>query len=231
MLSPRAEEGFWGDRVMPDNRAVGRLAAEYLLGRGHRSLAYLLLDPTHYGFEARRSAFVATAERSGAEVLVATDSEASRELQTDPSFAVESIDRALGQIRAAPQRPTGLFVPSDQLVALVYGRLRAAGLEPQRDIDIISCDNEWTIDALYPKPATIDLRAELIGEVAVQQLLHRIEHPASEHVSATLTIDGYVVEPTESLSGAPNLPPDRVRAENAEAGASGVVPGEPEEHV
>jgi len=62
LLSPRMSRGYWGDRIEPDNETIGRIAAEYLLGRGHKRVAMLNIKPDHLGYEARTHAFVATAE-------------------------------------------------------------------------------------------------------------------------------------------------------------------------
>jgi DNA-binding LacI/PurR family transcriptional regulator len=77
-------------------------------------------------------------------------------------------------ISAEGGMPTGLFIPRDVITIGVYRSLRARGLKPGRDIDIISCDNTPALDALEVRPATIDIRPEEIGRRAVEQLLWRI---------------------------------------------------------
>ena len=45
-------------------------------------------------------------------------------------------------------------------------------------MDVISCNNETMLLAgLYPRPATIDIKAEYVGQRAVEQLCWRNEHP------------------------------------------------------
>src|SRR5271155_3229816 len=43
----------WGDRVKPDNQAIGRLAAERLLANGHRHLAFFNPTPGRMIFDER----------------------------------------------------------------------------------------------------------------------------------------------------------------------------------
>lgn len=202
LLSARESTGYWGDRVAPDNHAIGAIAARYLLDQGHRRLAYLFLDPTHCGFEQRREAFVGIAEQRDAQVTIVSPRDVSGKIHSEPRFTAARIDEALTTLFDSPERPTGLFVPSDRLVAVVYGRLRAMGLEPQRDVQIISCDNEWSLDALVPRPATIDLRPELIGRTAVDQLMLRLKEP-NPHVRSTLTVQPYLVPPDGDTAAEP----------------------------
>jgi len=65
ILSQRSARGYWGDRVCPDNEVIGRLAAERLLSRGHRHVAYLYFSATHMGFRSRAEAFAETVEEYG----------------------------------------------------------------------------------------------------------------------------------------------------------------------
>src|SRR5271170_6529597 len=43
----------WGDRIKPDNQAIGRLAAQRLLAGGHRHLAFLNPTPGRAVFDER----------------------------------------------------------------------------------------------------------------------------------------------------------------------------------
>jgi DNA-binding LacI/PurR family transcriptional regulator len=74
-------------------------------------------------------------------------------------------------------RPDGLFIDRDSTAVRVYPLLQKFGIQPGRDLTVISCDNdEMALSALSPRPATIDLASEELGCRIVRRLLLRIEN-------------------------------------------------------
>jgi hypothetical protein len=57
-LMANREKPLWGDQVMPDNTAIGETAAQYLLRRGPRQLAYLGTRSGAWYLPIRSLAFV-----------------------------------------------------------------------------------------------------------------------------------------------------------------------------
>lgn len=186
----------WCDWVGFDDRQVGQIAAEYLLQRGHRHCAYI-------GFErwARATSFSAVAQAAGATVsqlsaenlVVANDN-------IHETNTVE-LDALLDRFEALSPRPTGLFVWADILTAALYPRLYARGIVPGRDIEVISCNNEWPLLlGLQPKPAIVDVQGMKIGQRAVEQLLWRISHKAEPSVW-TMLMPSLIAPPESKLEG------------------------------
>ena len=90
-----------------------------------------------------------------------------------PNFA-ELIDAFVSM----SPRPTGLFIDQDALTSQAYPLLLERGIQPGRDVIIVSCDNEdIRLSALYPRPASIDVGTRELGMRAVQRLLLRMENP------------------------------------------------------
>jgi LacI family transcriptional regulator len=161
------------DHVFYDNRSVGPLAARYLLEQGHRRLAFINGQFGHDAFFARRDGFVETARTGGAQVMTWETSRA--ELN---GMAARAIEDKVRELMASPDRPTGIFVPSDDDLLTVFHSLRLCGVEPQRDVLLIGCNNDLTFMAqMHPRPATIDIKLDLVGERAVEQLLRRMRDP------------------------------------------------------
>lgn len=177
MLSQRRQRGYWGDRVAPDNQAIGRFAAEYLVERSHKHLACLHCNTTHIGFEVRAQAFVDWARDAGVGTATVIRDPGSDQMSQQQQDSQEYIDTLIDQMLELSPRPTGLFVPRDPLAIKVYRSLRERGVEPGRDITIISCDNNVILAGLNPRPATIDVRPDVIGARAVDQLIWRMENP------------------------------------------------------
>ncbi len=177
LLSPRSARGYWGDRIEPDNEAIGKMAAEYLVSRGHKHLGLLNLSPDHLGYEARTRAFSEAAKAGGAEAHVIVDGRVDQSTPFVADFEEQAVKQLVTQMKNMPQLPTGLFVPRDPLTVMVYHELRAQGIEPGRDVEVISCNNEPLLAGLDPKPATIDLRPDVIGRQAVEHLIQRVRKP------------------------------------------------------
>ena len=122
---PRA---CWGDAVVSNDYATGSMAAEYLVGRGHRHLAFVNPKPDHLLFQRREDGFVATARRLGAEVrsFAQMDPLASK-LPSPAPQTVETVQRLVDQVMAAKPRPTAIFAAADSVAALGVSGL----LDPQ----------------------------------------------------------------------------------------------------
>lgn len=193
------------DVVLSGNELIGRLAARYLLDRGHRNLAFLATEadnPSHT-YRGEMFAYAATAQGATCDTFVSHPNRTAQcptpTLETIEARLAEQIDRLVTHT----PRPTGVFLPSDLLAALAYRHLRRHGLEPGRDIDLIAVDNEAPYRAgLYPRPATIDIGARSRGERGVAQLLWQIRYPDQTRgvqiVIEPLLIQG---EPAQTLAG------------------------------
>lgn len=194
ILSQRSSRGYWGDRVCPDNEVIGRLAAERLLERGHRHLAYLYFSATHMGFRSRAEAFSETVEEYGGTCTMIAENPSSRKPTQKEDFGDDQTERVVRELLSMDPMPTGVFVPRDRLTVKVYRMLREMGIEPGIDIEVASCDNEPILEALDPRPATVDVCPELIGQRAVDQLIWRMQHP-DERTRAIITIEPRIVAP------------------------------------
>ena len=177
IMSARSQTGYWGDRVAPDNDAIGRIAAQYLIDRGHRHIAFLYVDATHRGFPQRAEAYCRTAGEAGVGCEIVR-------LDEPPAFAPEDfraqrehINGLIDRFAAMLDRPTGLFVPRGQTTLMVFEALRSRGIEPGRGVTVIACDNDPILAGLTPQIATVDVRPDRIGRLAVQQLIDRINKP------------------------------------------------------
>lgn len=197
--------GIEGDAVSPDNRAVGRLAAEALVAAGHRRLAIVNPKPNHAMFAIREASFVAAASELGATVTTCT-------IRRSPAFAfplqpimeVSAVQPLVDAVLEEQRRPTAIFCPADTIAAMVYRALASRGIRPGTDMSVISCNNERGVVAgLWPALATIDVHLRRIGQLAVRQLKRRI---TGEFDGAAVTVE---VTPTlvpEASLAAPQAP-------------------------
>ncbi len=184
------------DHVLPNNPEAGRLAARYLRSRGCRSVCCLNPDAGHLSLHDRNEACRRQAAEDGLAVRVyESDPEANQDLERGGvpwlrAHLAALVDRML----ADGGLPDGLFVPTDEQVSLLHALWRERGVE-QVPVTI-SCNNDtrW-LETIQPRPATIDLRTEEIGRLALSRLIARMENPAADFVVSLVAprlVDGRV---------------------------------------
>lgn len=187
-------DGGWGDVVQSDDLQVGRLAAEHLMERGHRTLAFLNPKPNQVTFLRRQAAFVAYAEAGGASVQKFVGGGDGWHLPLRTVKEVDAVQGLVDALVASSPRPTAVFVPGDSVAVMVYRALYVRGLTVGRDLSVISCNNETPLLAgLYPQLTTIDIHAEAIGRRTVDQLAWRMTHrgqPANDVALEPSIVEG-----------------------------------------
>jgi DNA-binding LacI/PurR family transcriptional regulator len=169
--------GAWGDAVIADDFALGCGAAEQLVARGHRQLAFLNPVPDNLLFSRREDGFHCAARRLGADVQSFCQSPPRGwplplEAPTSRFDAVQSL---IDQLLESEPRPTAVFTAADSVAALVYCALGVRGLRVGHDISVIGGNNTpGLLSVPYPHLATFDIHARKIGALAVRQLAVQI---------------------------------------------------------
>lgn len=168
------------DHVTANNIAIGYLAHQYLHRRGCTDIAFLTADPIRRFSQQRRYSLAGACAEAGHRSLafvVGTDP-VQNDLYGRHVIARPTLIELVDAFVATSPRPTGLFIDRDATTAQVYPLLLQQGIQPGRDVTIVSCDHEEVrISALYPRPATIELGTDEIGDRAVRRLLLRIANP------------------------------------------------------
>lgn len=169
-----------GDTVLSGNYRVGQLAARYLLDRGHTRLAFLSAMSHYPAYPARAETFSFVASRGGAHVETFLDPRPKRVTgdAAEVGEIAEALDHLVGSMLAVKPALTGVFIPNDMMTAMVYSALQRRGVSVGRDLEILSCNNEVAyLAGLYPRPATIDIGAEVLGRRSIEQLVMRMNYP------------------------------------------------------
>lgn len=183
------------DEVLSGNEEAGRSAARYLAERGHHRLLFWNPSPSHAAFTSRFRGFQGAARELGCETIELIP-ERGQHMSVHESDR-EMIDRVLTRMAKRycelPIRPSGLFVPTDLVTAHLYPLLRRHGIETGRDVEVVSFGNEQTyLAGLDPRPAAIDMGAELIGMRSVDQLAWRVRYP-NEARQCRVSLDPLIV--------------------------------------
>ncbi len=163
------------DYVTYDNRAVGRLAAEYMLAHGHRTVAYVgdQLPPL---FAQRLQVFTETVLKNGGNALFEPYEASTWEPRN------RNIRMQMRKVFSHKETPTAIFCPSDNEIGLIYDNLYKMNLRPMEDVLIVSCNNDAVmLNYCDPAPVRIDIRMEDLGALAAQRLLERIDNPELDY--------------------------------------------------
>jgi DNA-binding LacI/PurR family transcriptional regulator len=114
----------------------------------------------------------------------------------EPQSLTQTAEALVDQLLAATPRPTGVFILEDRLLPTINSALLARGIHTGRDgdIEILSCNNERPhLAGFQQQPATVDIRADLIGQQGVKQLLWRMKN-RDRPERASLLIEPVLIE-------------------------------------
>ncbi len=168
----RCEQGDQALSVAVDDVAGGRLAAEYLLGLGHRRLLFLgdatAATPVHDRLAGMRAAVSGASERVHFEEWpVALDTEGGR-------LAGERF------VRLPPTtRPTAILAAIDMVAIGVIHALHRGGVRVPHDVSVMGYD-DVALAQVLPVPLTTVHRPHIeMGRSAARLLLDAIDGAAS----------------------------------------------------
>ena len=142
--------------VTIDNLAVGRMAAEYLMERGFRHMAYIAFgSPAQFSIE-RGEAFVARL----------------KEAQIDCEIPAARNRQELVKWLLTMPRPMGMFTPQDPTAKDILAACGQAGVSLPEHAALLGCDNDELIyRRTRPALSSIAVPAEQIGFQATKSLL------------------------------------------------------------
>jgi DNA-binding LacI/PurR family transcriptional regulator len=190
--------------VASDAAGAGRLAADHLLGLGHRDLGYIGPATDSRVFRMRERGFVAATRAAGVALP-------SHWLRRAPS-TLSGGERAMRELLALPRRPTAIFCAND-LTAL--GALKAAlkaGVRVPDQLSIVGCDDIEMAVVVTPELTTVSVPARGLGARAARLLVGLIEGEPARRRPGVLPVELKVrgttaPPPAVSAPAAPPSPP------------------------
>jgi DNA-binding LacI/PurR family transcriptional regulator len=173
----RKAEDYSGDFVEPDNTANGHLAADYLLGKGHRRFAYVATEPDYPAFLAREATFKSRISQSGGSLTRITALSHLSNTHMLPEPTVELATEIAGRLLSELGDKGGIYMPGNLALGPLHRGLRRHGVDPAR-FDWVVGHHDPSLHAQFdPEPAAIDIHVGTIIEAAVQTLMWRISSP------------------------------------------------------
>jgi len=186
------------DRIIPDidipyvgsNEYIGgKLAAEYVLDKGHSSIGIITYPQAVYIFSERiRGILDALKNRKEKEAFIF---EVPLEFKKIGPGIRSFIDSVLDK------EPSAILTSSDSIAFFIMRILREKGVKIPEDISIMGYDNIVYSSLITPSLSTIHHDMEEIGKVVAINLLHRIEN--GEYLNMSQVIDPKLI-PGESVA-------------------------------
>jgi len=170
------------DHIAADHHGIGQLAYDFLKKSGCNSFGYFTDYPTWPIMRLRGQSFLNGAlDDQAPAVTYATVSEDTKYslIAFGPRVVTApNLNQLVSTFVKDKRRPEGLFICNDRVTSSVYPLLIAQGVQPGRDVKVISCDaEEPRLAGLDPRPMSIDIGAEEIGHRSVVRLINRIRRP------------------------------------------------------
>lgn len=144
--------------IMVDNELGGRLAVEYLIGKGHRQVACITGPLSNKESIDRLAGYRLTLNKQGIEYR--------DELVVEGDFTVDGGVRAMQKLLARGCQFTSVFSLNDQMAAGAMKALTLSGKKIPEDVSIVGFDDVEYAELLSPGLTTIKQPVEEMGKVA-----------------------------------------------------------------
>lgn len=172
------------DHVRTDDVRVGRLAASYLLGLGHKKLGFIAGSSNHASTHLRLAGFSAALAEAGVPL------ENNRTFHGEYERGRWSGEFGCRQILMQSPDTTAIFCCNDRIAFGAIREAKKASRQVPRDLSIIGVDNVPSAEHTSPMLTTIAQHSREIAARATELLLAKLQgnepddHAATEFLEA-----------------------------------------------
>lgn len=157
-------------RVLADNLALGRLAAEHFLERGFANFLYCCKSLDDWSAREREQGFRMRLQESG---LRPETLECYPQAVTPTFTARHCVELLTRQLAASPQ-PLAVFTENDDFALLVFDACARAKLKVPEDVALLGCGNDPMVVDFAPVPLSSVDHDFLTRSYQAAQLLDRL---------------------------------------------------------
>ncbi len=189
------------DQVSGTDHEAGAAVAEYLLGLGHRNIAFVHGAP---GYRGRMERFYGMRE-----VLEKRDDVEFEDMrfQADLRFG-----EALRVLQARAVQPTAFFCAHDGLAVTVVSELLRIGCRIPEDVSVIGFGDFSSATQIAPQLTTVRMHGAEIGAAAVRLLDNRVHARIPPEVPIRVQIACRIVERSSCGPAMRQIPSNRAGA-------------------
>ncbi|MFD0162826.1 LacI family DNA-binding transcriptional regulator [Streptomyces decoyicus] len=184
------------DLVANDDERGARLAAEHLIGLGHRRIAHI----AGQGLvgELRRRGFESAVRAHGLTASAVVENGDGTE-EGGYRAAVRLLNPSRGSGRPVAERPTAVFAFNDISGVGALSAAQELGLEVPADLSLVGYDNTYLARIRHLWLNSVNNASHEVGRRAARCLLHRMERPdapaGQQLVAPELEIRGSTAPP------------------------------------
>jgi len=154
--------------VRLDDDAGGYMAADHLLGLGHRRIAGFFKTDDMQGVRRMKGFIRACRDRK-------LPADASQIVRYSTEDKGERPQRMLREMLLAEQRPTAIVCYNDQMAVSLLDTVRELGLRVPEDLSMVGYDDSFLATATEIKLTTIEHPKSALGERAANLLISLLE--------------------------------------------------------
>lgn len=158
------------DVIRVNDEQISQVAVEYLIELGHQRIACISgITYEHHTASERKIGYEEALRSAGFQIR--------DEYFKETDYNIHEGYDAFMELMKLPDKPTAIFTYSDQLA---LGALRAASdlrLSVPKDVSIIGFDDVKMASFSSPRLTTIFQDKELMGKLAIRQILKHIQNP------------------------------------------------------
>ncbi len=187
-------------RVISDNAAIGRQAADYFIKRGFQHIALFNLGD-YWMEQERRITFRAAVEEAGRTYHELKYYQwQSQESSDQTGFPEdEALLRLEQELKDLP-KPVGILVPSDDYGVILLQACEEVGLHVPEELAILGCHNELQICETAPIPlSSVDENLELQGYEAARLLDQMMDGEPPPEAPVIIPLKGIVTRTSTDI--------------------------------
>ena len=171
LVNPRLYKEI--NSVVVDDAGVASTETEHLVSKGHRRIAYLgpnTLAPSHYSVPARSRGYLQTMSRAGLTPVIREDP------PSDDPITMERTARQQIELAVSKKQCTAVVGYDAGWTSLIMQVCYELGLRVPRDVSVVSCDWEPSLDLTVVPVTSIFIDRVEMGRLAARMLIQRIEN-------------------------------------------------------
>lgn len=165
------------DTVSIDDRLGAQLVVDHLADLGHQRIAHID-GGLGAGAHKRRDGYKTAMEQRGL-------SDHIRIVAGEYSENAGTV--GVDQLLSDGEIPTAIFAANDLMATGVLNRLQSQGLRVPEDVSLVGFDNTAVAALHQMSLTTVDQRCVLLGQLAAQYLIERLDEERDEAVHTLLT--------------------------------------------